>query len=120
MRALLILHGVLGAIVVGLLTHHAVWSWRARWPQSERYVRFGFVAIFLQLSIGFWVSTRFAPSAPLFRVKVTTAITTAIVTLISFVVHKFATPGPLHRGLATLAAAGAWGVALLGLALLGR
>jgi hypothetical protein len=119
-RALLVLHGVLGAVVVGLLTHHAVWSWRARWQQSERYARFAFIAIFLQLSIGFWVSTRFAPQTPLFRFKIAAAIATAIVTLISFVVHRFAPPGPLHRGLATLAAAGAWGVGLLGLALLGR
>lgn len=119
MRALLVLHGVLGAVVVGLLTHHAVWSWRARWPQSERYVRFGFIAIFLQLSIGFWVSTRFAPHSPLFRVKVAMAIATAILTMISFMVHKFAPPGPFHRGLATLAAAGAWGVGILGLSLIG-
>ena len=35
MRALLVLHGVLGAVVVGLLTHHAVWSLRGRWPNVE-------------------------------------------------------------------------------------
>src|SRR5439155_2836476 len=107
---LLVLHGVLGAVVVGLLTHHAVWSLRGRWPQSERYARFGFIAIFLQLSIGFWVSTRFAPQSPLFRVKVAGAVTTAILTLVTFVMHRFAKPGPLHRALATLSAVGAWGV----------
>ena len=119
MRALLVLHGVLGAVVVGLLTHHAVWSWRARWPQSERYVRFGFIAIFLQLSVGFWVSTRFAPHSPLFRVKVGGAIATAILTLSTFMVHRFARPGSIHRALATLAALGAWMVGLLGLSLIG-
>jgi hypothetical protein len=118
-RALLVLHGILGATVVGLLTHHAVWSLRARWPQSERYARYAFIAVFAQLSIGFWVSTRFAPHSPLFRVKVGGAIATAILTLVTFMVHRFAAPGSIHRALATLAAAGAWMVGLLGLSLIG-
>jgi hypothetical protein len=105
--------------VVGLLTHHAVWSLRARFSQSERYARYAFIAIFLQLSIGFWVSTRFAPHSPLFRIKVGGAIATAILTLTTFMVHRFAPPGWFHRALATLAAAGAWLVGLLGLSLIG-
>jgi hypothetical protein len=105
--------------VVGLLTHHAAWSLRARWKQSERYVRFAFIAIFLQLSLGFWVSTRFAPQSGWFRVKVAGALSVAILTLISFVVHRFARPGALHRTLAVLSALGAWLVGLLGLGLIG-
>ena len=119
MRALLVLHGVLGAVVVGLSTHHAVWSLRARWAQSERYARYAFIAVFLQLSIGFWVSTWFAPHAGLFRAKVAAAIATAILLLVSFVMHRFARPGALHRASATLAALGAWTAGLFGLSLLG-
>lgn len=68
-RPLLVLHGLLGGLVVGLLTHHALWVCKkqADLPrirhQSQRFIQWGAVATLVQVGLGLLIY-------PTYRVRV--------------------------------------------------
>jgi hypothetical protein len=134
-RALLILHGVLGLAATGALTHHAIWCARERKrpglrAQSRRYARLAALLAIAQLAlagalhpasplsaqvVGAAAAARLASTPTLVSVKTAAGLGACVLALSAFAAYAIPTAGGLRRASGYVAATFAWLATVLGL-----